>query len=480
MENIFFGREFELQQLENFLKRPLAGLAVCSGRRRIGKSTLIQHAAKGYPFFEFYGLPPREGMTNQDQLDHFSRLLVKHFSIPKVKFNDWQEALDMLAILTKQGPYVIFLDEISWLGGKDNDFPGKLKGVWDTAFKKNRELKLILCGSVSSWIQANILENKGFVGRISLTIALEELPLYQANQFWKETPYTSPYEKFKLLCVTGGIPRYLEEINPKWDAEKNIKQLAFSPGGFLVDEFDRIFSDLFGKNEEEYQSIVRTLIHQSKNMEEIAAQLKIEPSGHLSHKLKVLNECGFLVRDYVWNTKNRVKKLSKYRLRDNYLRFYLKYIEPKKDLISKNLYRDIDLENLPDWTSIMGLQFENLVLNNLSQIMSILEISPESLLSAAPYFQNPTKSKKGCQIDLLIQTKYTIYLCEIKFCNFIGTEIIPEMIQKIERLNLPKTISLRPVLIYQGEVSKQLVKENFFSHLIPFDQLLKNLPPALK
>ena len=469
---MFFGREPELEQLDNFFKKPIAAIAACCGRRRIGKSTLIEHAAKGYPFYEFYGLPPREGITNQDQLDNFSRLLSKHFSIPFVQFSDWQEAFDMLAGLTKQGNYVVFLDEISWMGGKDKDFPGKLKGVWDTQFKKNPAFKLILCGSVSSWIQENILRSKGFVGRVSLTIDLEELPLHQANRFWSEAPYISSYEKFKILCVTGGIPRYLEEINPKIDAEKNIKQLAFTAGGLLVTEFDKIFSDLFGKNAEEYQSIIRLLVHQPLSAEEIAKLLNIELSGHLSNKLTVLKECGFLVRDYVWQEKKCLQKLSKYRLRDNYLRFYLKYIESKKELIEKKLYQDIDLENLPNWSNIMGLQFENLVLNNLNQIVKILGISPESLYSASPYFQNPTKSNLGCQVDLLIQTKYTLYLIEIKFCKMIGIEIIDEVIQKIERLKIPKTVSLRPVLIYQGELSKQILKENFFSNLIAFDDLL--------
>ena len=155
------------------------------------------------------------------------------------------------------------------------------------------------------------------------------------------------------------------------------------------------------------------------------------------------------------------------------MRFYLKYIEPKKELIEKKLYRDIDLENLSDWSNIMGLQFENLVLNNLSQIVQKLDIAPESLQSASPYFQNPTKSHPGCQVDLLIQTKYSTYLCEVKFCTTIGVQIIDEMIQKIERLNIPKTVSLRPVLIFQGELSKQVVKENFFSKLIAFDDLLR-------
>lgn len=471
-EFMFFGREIELELLRNFFQRQIAGIVVCCGRRRIGKSTLIQHAAQGLPFYEFYGLSPREGITNQDQLDHFSRLLTRHFSIPMMNFSDWQEALDMLATLTRNGPFIIFLDEISWMGGKDKDFPGKLKGVWDTRLKKNSELKLILCGSVSSWIQENILKSKGFMGRVSLTIDLEELPIHQTNLFWSTTPYISAFEKFKILCVTGGIPRYLEEIDPKLDAEKNIKQLAFTPGALLVEEFDKIFSDLFGKNAEDYQSIVRTLVHQPLSSEEIAQTLNQELSGHFSHKLATLKECGFLVRDYVWHSKKRAQKLSKYRLKDNYLRFYFKYIEPKKDLIEKKLYHDIDLENLPDWTSILGLQFENLVLNNLAAIIDKLGISPESLYSASPYFQNPTKSHPGCQIDLLIQTKYTTYVCEVKFCKTIGLDVIPEVMQKIERLKIPKTISLRPVLIYQGELSKQVVKENFFSHLIAFDDLL--------
>lgn len=125
----------------------------------------------------------------------------------------------------------------------------------------------------------------------------------------------------------------------------------------------------------------------------------------------------------------------------------------------------------------MGLQFENLVLNNLKHIMNILEIIPESLNSASSYFQNATKTTPGYQVDLLLQTKYATYLCEIKFCKIVGTEVIAEVIKKIERLKIPKTVSLRPVLIYQGELSKQVVQENFFAKLISFDELLSSRKP---
>ena len=72
-----------------------------------------------------------------------------------------------------------------------------------------------------------------------MTINLDELPLHDANRFWLDNQFISAYEKLKILCVTGGVPKYLEEINPKWDAEKNIKQLCFSPGGVLLEEIDR-------------------------------------------------------------------------------------------------------------------------------------------------------------------------------------------------------------------------------------------------
>lgn len=470
---MFIGRKFELSQLNTFFNRKIAGLAVCCGRRRIGKSTLIQHAAKNTRFLEFYGLPPRKAQTNQAQLDHFSTLLAKNFNIPKAIFSNWHDALTMLATLSQSGPYIIFLDEISWMGGKDPDFPGKLKGLWDTHFKKNPELRLIICGSVSSWIQKNILKNKGFMGRTSLTITLKELPLHDANRFWQDHPLISTREKFKLLSVTGGVPRYLEEIDPHLSAEQNIKQLCFTPGGILLDEYDKIFNDLFGKKRSGYEEIITTILNRSLTVDEICKKLNCNPSGAIYEKLTELKECGFIEKDCVWAGDKKSRKLNKYRLKDNYIRFYLKYIAPQKNLIEEGLLNDVNLENLTDWESIMGLQFENLVLSNLPAIRKLLDIAPESLLSAAPYFQNPTKRQPGCQIDFLFQTTFTYYVGEIKFAQQIGLEIIQEVSEKIGKLDIPKGISVRPVLIYQGDLSKNIISQNYFSHLISFKKLLE-------
>lgn len=473
---MFIGREAELKKLREFQERKIAGLIVVCGRRRVGKSTLIEEFAKNTAdpqirFLEFYGLAPREGLTTQDQLDHFSQLLGIAFDIPPIKFDNWNIALATLASLTATGKYIILLDEISWMAGTDYDFAGKLKGMWDTKFKKNPELILFICGSVTTWINENILNDKGFMGRISLTLTLEEMPLSDANLFWGNK-LVSSYEKFKVMCVTGGIPRYLEEIRPEQTAEQNIKRLCFSKGGVLVDEFDKIFRDIFGKRSNDFKQIVQVLANGSYEIGELCQALGVEQSGTFSGKLHMLEQSGFTTRDYVWEKNRKKSKVSKYRLKDNYLRFYLKYIEPKKDLIENGLYEDLFLEDLPEWFTIMGFQFENLVLNNLRSLQHLLQISSSSVFSAAPYFQHQTKRQKGCQIDLLIQCRYSVYICETKFRQKITPEVIDEVMEKITRLGIPKGISIRPVLIYQGDLSPQIERANFFTNLISFEQLL--------
>ena len=101
---------------------------------------------------------------------------------------------------------------------------------------------------------------------------------------------------------------------------------------------------------------------------------------------------------------------------------------------------NVHLENLIQWDTIIGYQFENLILNNLQTIISRLNIAPESIISCAPYYQKKTKRHEACQIDLLIHTRNTVYLCVIKFRRNIDTGILAEVQEKIKRLYL-KTFS---------------------------------------
>lgn len=473
---MFIGRERELNLLKGLLRKNGSSLAIVRGRRRIGKSTLIEKfGGTAERFLEFQGLPPREGITQLDQLRTFSEQLARQTGLPVMGFEGWPQALALLANQVHDEQTVILFDEISWFAGNEKDFAGNLKIAWDTEFKKKKQVVLVLCGSVSSWIDQNILNNTGFVGRISLQIDLQPLSLYYCNLFWgKSTARISSLEKLKILSVTGGVPRYLEEIDTTESAEATIKRLCFEPEGMLFLEFDQIFSAIFTRRAGAYAEILRILSSGSHGLTEIAKESGNERSGHLSSYLADLELSGFIRKDTVYIPGNaRKTRLQRYRLADNYTRFYLRYIENKHNTIKQGLYkRHTSLASIIRWDVILGLQFENLVLDNIQTLFPLLHIEPATIMSAAPYFQRKTLRHKACQIDLLIQTKHTLYVCEIKCRLKIGAEITTELQEKIARLKPPGTLSVRTVLIYQGVIDQALQKEGYFDWIVSFKDML--------
>lgn len=473
----FIGRKRELSLLNQLIKKDSASLVAIKGRRRIGKSRLITEFGSQGTLISLSGLPPLPGMTAQEQRDEISRQMARQLGGPFLRFDDWGDLFWHLAEHTAKGRVVILLDEISWMASDDDTFLGKLKNAWDLYFKKNPSLILVLCSSISSWIEKNILSSTGFMGRISLTITLQELTLSECNQFWgAQKNKTSSYEKFKCLSITGGIPSYLEYIQPKQSAEHNIKMLGFIKEGMLYNEFDQIFTDLFGKRSDIYKKILLTLIAKPHaQMQDIFDTLQIERSGVYSEYLNDLIQAGFVERNCSWHIKTGKKtQLSQYRIKDNYVRFYLKYILPNQEKIIRDAFAERSLSTLPGWDSILGLQFENLVLANRTAVQKLLHIRPEEIIYDNPYFQRKTTKRSGCQIDYLIQTKFNcLYVCEIKFSRDpIGADIVQEMKDKIDALDVPANFSYRPVLIHVNGVHDSVIAGEYFAEIIDLSSLL--------
>ncbi len=467
----FYGRISELGRLRALTKKQTSSLVVIKGRRRIGKSRLILEFGKNLRTLVFTGLPPAEGTTAGTQREYFVKQLERLFGIRGLRSDDWDDIFWNLSQATASGEVLIVFDEINWMGSSDSTFLGKLKSAWDLYFKENPKLLLILSGSVSSWIEKNILNSTGFMGRVSLELTLDELPLSVCNLFWRsKAKWVSAFEKFKILSVTGGVPRYLEEIDPDLSAEENIYQLAFLNGGLLVEEFDRIFSDLFSARYAVYKKILERLAVGSATLEQICEAIRLKKGGVISGYIDDLVETGYIAKDQVWNIQsNRNSSLCKFRLRDNYLRFYLKYIEPQKSQILKG--RAV----IPvGWSAIMGIQFENLILNNATLLFPLIGLDPKEIVNDGPYFQRASKAHLGCQIDYLIHGKFnTLYVCEIKFSKTpIGVSVIQEVQQKIEDLARPKNFSFRPVLIHVNGVTDGVVESEFFSNIIDFGTLM--------
>ena len=481
----FVGREEQLQQLMSLWRKGTSSMVTCQGRRRIGKSRLIDEfaARSGCSYLKISGLAPRRNMTNRDQLRYFCDVLSERTGISGLSAKNWMEAFRHLgrAISTNgEGRMIVLLDEVSWMGAYDVDFPGYLKDAWDDDFKRNPNLVFVLCGSVSSWIQHNILDSTGFVGRISLELQLAELPVADCVKFWRQMrSQVSSREVLDMLSVTGGVPRYLEEIDPALTTDENVRRLAFTKSGTLFKDFTRIFSDVFGKKAKAKQEILKSMSQGAKSLSEIASALGKRRNGHVSEALEELELAGFVERDRSVNPETgESAKINLYRICDNYTRFYLRFIAPYSSMIKSGAFRFVSLSSLPGWDAILGLQFENLIFGNVQTLVSALGLDRSLVLSAAPYRKVTSKRKggntaeRGCQIDLLIQLKQSMYVVEVKRRERIDVSVIEEVKEKIARLPNPKSLSVRPVLVYDGVLSPSIIEDGYFAATIKASEML--------
>ena len=478
---MFVGRKELLSDLETLWRKRTSSIVACRGRRRIGKSTLIREFARrtAEAYIEIEGLAPsvEKPMTNQDELDHFVTVLDDQTGCGYRKVERWYSAFSLLdKQIDDTKRTVILLDEISWMGHCDHTFPGVLRSAWETLFHRHDKLIVVVCGSVSSWIKKNILGDTGFTGRFSRDYVIPELSLAECAEFWGEArTRVDEREILDVLSVTGGVPRYLEEIDPGIPAEENIRRMCFEKGGELYKDFDAIFSPVLGDAMEVKRAILVALSDGPKSGSELSVSLDIGRNGRLAEMLKELEQGGFISGDPGLNpATGTAMRISKYRLRDNYTRFYLKYIKPKKLEIEAGTYRHASLEHLPEWNTVMGLQFENLIVNNAMDVASCIGSGNATIESAAPY-RNSRKGRDGCggcQIDLLVQTPKTAYVVEVKRKNYIDADVENEVRQKIKRLPVRAGISVRPVLVYAGELAKSVEADGYFDAIIPARRLL--------
>lgn len=474
----FIGRKVELETLARLWRKSSPSFVVCSGRRRIGKSTLIEEfaARSGCRFIEIEGLAPDKRMTDGRQRDHFLERLADIAGVPPIKAESWPKAFDALLQIVKSvpGKTVVFLDEISWMGGYEPGFAAFLKNAWDTGFSKCDGLVFVVCGSVSAWISENILKSKGFVGRVSLDIRVGELPLSDCAAFWgQRISRVSTSDVLDLLSVTGGVPKYLQEIDPALGAADNIRELCFLPGGYLFKDFDILFTDVFSRTADEKRAVLEYLVDAPRSIEEIAAATGAIRNGHLSELLSQLREAGFVSCDEGLNpATGKPLRSVRYRICDNYVRFYLKCVAPRAAAIRKGLFKLSSLEMLPGWNSILGLQFEALVANHLQEFMPKLGVGNALVTSVAPFARAATKSRPGVQIDLLVQTRKSVCVVEIKRRDRIDESVEEEVQRKVELLSLPRGVSVRTALVYEGSLSPAIVENGYFDFLVPVSSVI--------
>lgn len=330
------GRKKEQKILEKIYSSNKAELVAIYGRRRVGKTYLIDETFKDRITFRHAGLSPSLNDSKNIlklQLDHFYNSLKLYGFKSDEKPKDWLDAFYMLEMLlqTKDDGtrLVVFLDELPWLDTPYSNFIMAFEGFWNTWACHKKNLMVIICGSANSWIINEFIGNHGgLYGRVTHEIKLTPFNLCECEEYYKEAniPFTR-YDIVQSYMIFGGIPYYMEYMNEELSFAQNVDNLFFAKDAPLKIEYDRLFDSIF-KNPNLIKQIVEFLY--TKNMgytrTDIIKNLKLTDGGNISKELNALVASDFIVKYIPFGMS---KREAYYKLTDPFCLFYLHFIKNK-------------------------------------------------------------------------------------------------------------------------------------------------------
>ncbi|MEE0922507.1 MAG: ATP-binding protein [Paludibacteraceae bacterium] len=408
------GRTNEKALLQSYVDSQQAEFIAMYGRRRVGKTFLISNIFADMIVFETSGIIHG---SSEDQFAAFNHSLRK-IGYTGLYANTWMDAFFALEQtltpkIKEDQRQVIFIDELPCLDVRSTRFVVALGHFWNSWVSKHNNLILIVCGSATSWMVDNIVNNHGGLhNRITHTMHLHPFNLAQCEEYFQARGMVWDRQSImQAYMVFGGVPYYLSLIKSSESVAEAIDRLLFTAQGELCEEYYRLFSSLF-TNPEPYMTIVGALANHRYGLtrDELAEHLGKSDGGGLTKLLDNLEKCDFICYHRV-----RLKKINKtggyYVLSDSFVQFYHTYLDtPSNDehYWSHNLLS-------PKTNTFFGLAFERVCMSHILQIKKAIGIDQ---IGTEYYSWRSTDKEQKAQIDLLIErADRIINLCEIKYSN---------------------------------------------------------------
>ena len=414
------GRQHEIAELEQLYNSGRPEFVVVYGRRRVGKTFLIRNLFATRMAFSHAALSPVEfepPQLSQNQLLAFHTSLVNHGAIDDNLPANWFEAFDRLRdFLVKRrtlydGRQVVFIDELPWMDVKGSGFVTALEHFWNNWASAQNDIMLIVCGSATSWMNDNLLNNYGgLYGRITAEFKLAPFSLKECEAYYQSRGIVmNRYDQVQCYMAVGGIPYYMSLLKSGLSLSQNLDNLFFGHNGRLRLEFDRLFNSLFS-SPEPYVKVVKLLSGKREGYTrlEISERTKIPYGGGLSQILKGLEVSDF-IQSYLRYQGS--KREVHFRLTDHFVLFYLTFVSGHTEH-GETFWSDNCL--LPSLNAWRGFAFESVCFTHIEAIKNALGVRMVKS-SHSPWH---SKGSKPWQIDLVIErADRVINLCEMKFSN---------------------------------------------------------------
>jgi AAA+ ATPase superfamily predicted ATPase len=324
----FIGRQEELRKFEDRYGSGNAELIILYGRRRVGKTEFLRRFTEGKEAFFFSATES----DDHEQRERFKqRMLSSGFGGEPSLLNDWEGIFRNLKGLKQKGKKLVIIDEFQHIFKGKKAVPSILQNIWDEHLSKEN-IMIVLCGSAMSFIENEVLGSKNpLYARASAIFKMKELTFAEASQFF---PRYTLKDKVTAYSILGGIPFYLIQFSPSLSLEENIRRNILSRETVLYNEAEFIFKQEM-REPATYNTLVSAIALGNTKLNDICQKTMID-AAKANLYLKNLIELNLVLKEY--SILDTVKgganvRNGLYRIADNFLRFWYRYVYPNKEEI---------------------------------------------------------------------------------------------------------------------------------------------------
>jgi len=412
VKGMFFGREKELKTLNSLYESNQFEFIVIYGRRRIGKTSLINEFCKGKDTVFFSALRS----TATENLKAFSQAVFLYENresddelSTSATFNSFEDAFDRIGRICEKKRTVVVMDEYPYLAGSDESISSRLQHLIDHKWSKGR-MFLILCGSSMSFMEEQVLGYESPIyGRRTAQMKIEAQDYRESAAFNEKL---TSVQKAVIYGITGGIPHYINKLNVKTDIDKALIDNFFNTSSYLYEEPENLLKQEL-REPTVYNSVLTAIAGGASKLNEISTRTRLENSSCVKY-LNVLMKLDLIKKETPYETKEGKKSI--YKLKDNFFNFWYRFIPENKALIESGNFERTYRQRVKAFINeYMGRIFEDMCKDYLMRYYSCDDIIP---VSVGEWWGTDPVEKKEVQIDIVAElvapNEYIIGSCKFR------------------------------------------------------------------
>ena len=388
---MFYCREEELRTMNNRYKKGHFECVVIYGRRRVGKTALINEFCKGKPTVYFSAL----NASSQENLEALSKAIYtcqNSDSTSAPTYRSYEDALEAITGMAMEKRLVFVIDEYPYLAKAEKSISSRLQHIIDYSWQDSR-IYLILCGSSMSFMEYQVLGYESpLYGRRTAQFKIQALTYREITEFH---PELKAADQALLYGVTGGIPHYINKLDVESNLDEALLDNLFSTSSYLFEEPENLLKQEL-REPAIYNSVISAIAAGASHSNEISTKVGLE-SGVCAKYLKVLLDLGILKKETPITEKPGKKTI--YAIDDNFFRFWYRFVPRNMSVISAGrmrlIYEQAVKRFYPDY---MGLVFEKMCQEYLLRYAKDL---PILLSNVGQWWGTDSKTRKEVQIDIV-------------------------------------------------------------------------------